>query len=78
MSHTTVTHNPDGWPLAPNRYGYPGFEMCGATQTLTRQGLPACETPPVWRVQKFSGRYTWTSYFCDEHLPTEQRPVSNR
>lgn len=65
---TTVTFASDGWTgqdMEPKR--------CMTILPRRLAGLPPCEEPTVWRVEKHGSGYVQTGYYCDEHLPAEYR-----
>jgi hypothetical protein len=67
---------PSGWPLPPERAGYPGHEICGSVFDRVRDPSGFCDALPVWRITRTNGRMTGTQYWCDEELPRELRAAA--
>lgn len=63
-----VEYDPDGWPLEPNDCHYPGLKLC------CTQNVRICRLPPVWQVTRWERNSRLRGWYCDEHLPDEDRP----
>lgn len=70
---TTVAHDPEGWRVKPNTYGYPGFELCSLVER-NDDGRPPCDVPPVWRVEVLHRHLMAAFYYCDADLPAQYCP----
>ncbi|MCZ0984282.1 hypothetical protein ACWEN4_27245 [Streptomyces violaceorubidus] len=67
---------PSGWPLPPERAGYPGHEICGSVFDRVRDPSGFCDALPIWRITRSNGRMTGTQYWCDEELPVDLRAAA--
>jgi hypothetical protein len=67
---------PSGWPLPPERTGYPGHEICGSVFDRVRDPSGSCDALPIWRITRSDGRMTGTQYWCDEELPGDLRAAA--
>lgn len=72
-AHKTVEHDPAGHGIGPYK---PEGEVCNSIFDRAKGGdTSRCPTPSVWRVSVTRGRRTLTAYWCDEHLPCNDRPA---
>lgn len=71
----TVAHMPGGWPVKGNEARYRTHRACRSIVARISAGdRSECPTPTVWRVQSRRRGMVTTAYWCDEHLPDEDRP----
>lgn len=76
----TVTHNPNGFPLPPNRPEPTDglkVEICVRTRHSLLGCAPqarSCLAPAVWRVVKHRDHRQHTAYSCDQCLRPDERP----
>lgn len=69
----TVTYAAEGWPL---RRGRPqdGSKPCrSVVDRIVRGDRSSCPTPTVWRVTVTRRGIADSRYWCDTHLPDEDR-----
>lgn len=66
----TASRNPHGWRVANLARSWPEWEICA---NIMRSGPPGCPRS-YWRVVTRARNRTLTGYWCDEHLPDDERP----
>lgn len=71
----TVAYMPGGWPMAGNEVRYRTHKVCSSIVARTLAGdRTDCPDPTVWRVQTTRQGLRHTAYWCDQHLPADDRP----
>lgn len=72
----TVSYMPGGWPIAGNEVRYRTHKVCSSIVARTLAGdRSECPTPTVWRVEVLHRGLIKTAYWCDPHLPEQDRPT---
>jgi len=75
----TVAHMPGGWPVTGTETRYRTRQSCASIIARTLTGdRSECPDPVVWRVQTTRNGITDARYWCDQHLPDDDRPKDPR
>lgn len=71
----TVAYMPGGWPMKGNEVRYRTHKVCASIVARTAAGdRSECPDPTVWRVEVARRGLSHTAYYCDVHLPDDDRP----
>jgi hypothetical protein len=76
--HYALDHQPGGFPIPPNVYGYPGFARCGHVVNL--DPVEWCGQTATWRLDHASNEALHLIYsegFCDEHIAAHRPTASD-
>lgn len=77
---TLLSYKADCWQKESNESRFPGQKLCCSILQTRQAKQPDCNTAPVvWRVvHRRTVRSFSIGYYCDEHLPTELRPLASQ
>ena len=70
----TASYNPHGWRVTSLSRIWPEWEICG---DIMRSGPPGCPRSE-WRVKTRKWNSTYTGYWCERHLPDDERPPAHQ